>query len=90
LLATTFWETFFLILIFLPLALVWAVALVDVFKRDDIGGGSKALWVAVIVLVPFVGTLVYLVARPRGATSQERAQAEKTDRDIAATFASEN
>jgi hypothetical protein len=90
LLATTFWETFFLILIFLPLALVWGFTLFDVFRRDDIGGASKALWVAVIILVPFVGTLVYLVARPRGVTPQERALAEKTDRDIAATFASEN
>ena len=86
-LATTFWETFFLLLIFLPLVLVWAFALVDIFRRDDIGGGSKALWVAVIILLPFFGTLVYLVVRPNGATPQERAVLERADRDIAATFA---
>jgi Phospholipase_D-nuclease N-terminal/Short C-terminal domain len=75
--ATTFWETFFLLLIFLPLLLVWAFALVDIFRRDDIGGGSKALWVAAVILVPFFGTLMYLIARPSGATPEERAMIEQ-------------
>ena len=67
-LATTFWETFFLFLIFVPLAMVWAFAFVDIFRRDDISGGSKALWVTCVLILPFVGTLVYLVTRPTGAT----------------------
>jgi hypothetical protein len=70
--ATTFWETFFLILLFLPLAMVWAFALIDIFRRDDIGGGSKALWVACVILLPFLGTLIYLVVRKPGATRAER------------------
>ena len=65
--ATTFWESFFLILLFLPLAMIWAFTLLDIFRRGDIGGGSKALWVACVILVPFLGTLAYLVARPRDA-----------------------
>jgi hypothetical protein len=73
--ATTFWETFFLFLIFLPLAMIWAMALVDVFRRDDMGGWAKALWVVCIVVVPFIGTLIYLGTRPRGATPEERAAA---------------
>jgi hypothetical protein len=81
--ATTFWETFILFLIFLPLLLVWTFALVDIFRRDDIGGGWKAVWVATVILVPFVGTLVYLMVRPKGATPDERALAELT-RDSAA------
>ncbi len=40
----------------------------DIFRRDDIGGGSKALWVACVILLPFFGTLIYLIARPSGAT----------------------
>jgi hypothetical protein len=62
--AITFWESFFLILLFLPLAMIWAFTLLDIFRRDDMGGGSKALWVACVILVPFLGTLVYLVTRP--------------------------
>ena len=68
--ATTFWETFFLFLLFLPLAMVWAMALLDIFRRDDLGGAAKALWVVCVIVVPFVGTLIYLVTRPR--TADER------------------
>ena len=91
LLATSFWETFFLILIFLPLALIWASALFDVFRRDDIHGVSKALWVAAIILVPFFGTLIYLIARPRGATPEERELIDQAGRreEFAARSASD-
>src|SRR5262245_4077821 len=49
-----FWEAFFLLLIWIPLVLIWIFALVDIFRRDDIGGGAKALWVIVVILLPFV------------------------------------
>src|SRR3954469_15406726 len=35
-----FWQIFFLFLIFLPLVMLWAFALVDLFKRHDMSGGS--------------------------------------------------
>jgi hypothetical protein len=85
-LATTFWETFFLFLIFLPLAMVWAFALVDIFRRDDIGGILKALWVAVVILLPFFGTLMYLILRPAGATKEERAATDEAGRELGATY----
>ena len=56
--ATSFWEGFFLFLIFLPLAMMWGFAMVDIFRRDDMGGWSKALWVTCVILVPFFGTLM--------------------------------
>jgi hypothetical protein len=59
-----FWDFFWLILIFVPLVMVWAYALVDVFWRHDLSGGMKALWVAAIFLLPFLGTLLYLIFRP--------------------------
>lgn len=85
-LANTFWENFFLLLIFLPLAMVWAFALVDIFRRDDIGGFSKALWVAVVILVPFFGTLMYLIVRPAGATEQERVMIDDASREFVAKY----
>jgi Phospholipase_D-nuclease N-terminal len=80
--ANTFWENFFLLLIFLPLAMMWGFALVDVFRRDDIGGLSKALWVVCIILVPFFGTLIYLAARHPGATAQEREMIDEQSREF--------
>jgi hypothetical protein len=82
----SFWENFFLFLIFLPLAMVWAFALLDIFRRDDIGGWSKALWVAVVILVPFFGTLMYLIGRPPGATEQERVMIDQASREFVATY----
>jgi len=81
----TFWENFFLFLIFLPLAMLWGFALVDLFRRDDIGGVSKALWVICVILLPFFGTLVYLVARPSGATAEERIRLDEASRVFGAT-----
>ena len=82
----TFWESFFLFLIFLPLAMVWGFALVDIFRRDDINGFSKALWVACVILVPFLGTLVYLVIRPAGATREERELLGGSGRGLASRY----
>jgi len=47
---------------------IWTVIsiLSDVFRRHDIGGGSKALWTFVIILIPFLGVLVYLVSQGKG------------------------
>ena len=87
LLATTFWETFFLFLIFVPLALIWAFALLDIFRRDDIGGLSKALWILVIFVVPFFGTLMYLIFRRPGGTPEERELIDAASRGFGARYA---
>ena len=81
-LVADFWESFLLFLIFLPLALLWAFALIDIFRRDDIGGFSKALWIVCVILVPFFGTLIYMISRPPGATKEERAALEDAGREF--------
>ena len=88
--ATTFWETFFLFLVFLPLAMMWGFALIDIFRRDDLGGFSKALWVTCVIIVPFFGTLIYLIARPSGATREERQMIDEANRDFVARYSPAN
>jgi hypothetical protein len=78
----SFWNFFFLLLIYIPLVMVWSFALVDIFRRDDIGGVSKALWVFVVIVLPFAGTLIYLVIRPTGATPVERQALDDASRDF--------
>jgi hypothetical protein len=63
---TTFWDVFFLLLIWVPLIMLWGFALYDIFRRHDMAGLSKALWVAVIFLLPYIGVLIYLGMRPEG------------------------
>jgi hypothetical protein len=59
-------------LIAIPLILIWLLTWVDIFRRDDLGGGSKALWLVVTFFVPVLGPIVYFVARPGVATRAER------------------
>jgi Phospholipase_D-nuclease N-terminal/Short C-terminal domain len=40
--------------------------LTDVFRRHDIGGGTKALWCIFVIFLPFLGALVYLIANGQG------------------------
>jgi len=42
----------------------------DIFRSHDMGGGAKALWVIFVIILPFLGILVYLIAR--GGKMHER------------------
>ncbi|HET6213362.1 MAG TPA: SHOCT domain-containing protein [Micromonosporaceae bacterium] len=85
-----FWNVFWLLLIFIPLMLIWAFAVVDIFRRDDLSGWLKALWIVVVILMPFLGTLLYLLFRPAGGTKQERAAIDSANRDFVARYAPDN
>jgi hypothetical protein len=61
----TFWELFVLLIIWVPLITLWIAALVDILGRADLSGGAKALWIVCVLILPFVGVLVYLASRPR-------------------------
>ena len=38
----------------------------DIFRRHDIGGGAKALWMVFVIFLPFLGVLVYLGMNSKG------------------------
>jgi predicted PurR-regulated permease PerM len=42
----------------------------DIFRRHDIGGGAKVLWLIFVILVPFLGVFVYLIAENKGMTER--------------------
>jgi Phospholipase_D-nuclease N-terminal/Short C-terminal domain len=88
--ASNFWDAFFLLLIWIPLLMVWAFALIDIFRRDDIHGFSKALWVACVIILPFFGTFIYLIARPAGATKEERVALDMQNREFVKQYAPDN
>jgi hypothetical protein len=76
----SFWNAFFLFLIYIPLIFVWGFAVLDIFRRDDTSGFGKAMWLAVVILLPFIGTLIYLLLRPAGATPEERERIDAASR----------
>ena len=51
----------------------------DIFRDDSLGGGGKALWSLLIILLPWLGVLIYLIAR--GGSMNERALKDAQDAD---------
>lgn len=67
-------------LIFFSLVIwIWIVigVLTDVFGRHDIGGWSKAAWTVFVIVLPFLGVLVYLIAQHDGMRDRGLEQAKK-------------
>jgi hypothetical protein len=66
---------FFLTMLYFFLFVIWIWLLImvfmDVFRSHDMGGVAKALWVIFIIILPFLGVFVYLIAR--GGKMHERA-----------------
>jgi hypothetical protein len=67
-----------MIIFFAWVAWIWIliVILTDVFRRRDIGGWSKAAWVIFLIVLPFLGVLVYLIAQHDGMAQRNTKQVE--------------
>jgi type VI protein secretion system component VasK len=64
---------------------IWITVLADIFRRDDLSGGSKAVWLIVTIFLPLLGCLIYMIMRPK-ATAQDvqmMAQAEAAQKAAA-------
>ena len=77
-----FWTMCVFFLFFIWLTILFRV-FGDIFRRRDIGGGSKALWVIFVIIAPFLGVLIYLLTQNDGMTERalEGAQAQRAQTD---------
>jgi Phospholipase_D-nuclease N-terminal/Short C-terminal domain len=55
---------------------VFIAVFADIFRRNDLSGWAKAGWILLIFIVPFLGALIYVIARPK-MTEQDREIATK-------------
>jgi Phospholipase_D-nuclease N-terminal len=84
---TTFGEILWSMLIFFFWFMaIWIFITVfaDIFRRNDLTGWAKAGWIVLIFIVPFLGALIYLIARPK-MTEQDKQmieQAQEAERRI--------
>jgi energy-coupling factor transporter transmembrane protein EcfT len=65
-------EFFFLFMVIWIFIAVFA----DIFRRRDLSGWAKAGWIFLIFIVPFLGALIYLIARPK-MTEQDKEDMER-------------
>ena len=84
-----FLEVFWTMLIFFAFVIwIWILitVLIDIFRRHDTSG-RKVLWIIFIIILPYLGVFVYLIAEHKGMTEraikqQEAAQSQWTVRAV--------
>jgi hypothetical protein len=67
------WSLVWIALFFIWIWLIIAV-FIDIFRSDDLGGWAKALWCLFVIVLPFLGVFIYLIAR--GGSMRDRSMAE--------------
>jgi hypothetical protein len=78
----TFWDALWTIFVFF-LWILWFFLLfkiiIDIFRRHDVGGGKKVVWLIFILFVPFLGAFAYIIANgdDMAKRDMERAQAQQ-------------
>jgi hypothetical protein len=48
----------------------------DIFRDRELGGGAKALWVILLIVLPWIGAVAYLIARGNSMNERTREAAE--------------
>jgi len=58
--------------------LIWMFIMVfaDIFRRNDLSGGWKAIWILVIFVIPLLGILIYLIVRPKMTAQDQEIMAQ--------------
>src|SRR5512136_2901085 len=84
--AETFWQVIWTMFIFF-LWIIWIwlliVVFMDIFRNHQSSGWSKAGWCIFIIILPFLGVFIYLIAEGKGMAErrQQDVQAAQTDFD---------
>ena len=65
-----------MMIFFLFVIWIWILITVfaDIFRRRDIGGGMKAVWIIFVILLPYLGVFIYLIAEGHHMAERNAAQ----------------
>jgi len=67
-------------MLFFFLWVIWFWLLIkvfaDIFRRNDMGGGAKTLWIVLVIVLPYLGVFVYLISQGHHMADRDVAQAE--------------
>ena len=68
--------------IFMFVVWFWLLIIIfgDLFRRHDISGGMKVIWVVIVLLFSYIGVFIYLITQGRGI-AERNAQQAQTARD---------
>ena len=73
-----------LFVIFMFILWIWLLITVfsDLFRRHDISGGGKVVWVIFLIVLPYISVLAYVLTQGGGMADRQKAQAEKAREDL--------
>ena len=54
----------------------------DLFRRHDISGWGKAIWIIVLIVIPYIGVFAYLISQARGMAERNAQQAQQAREEI--------
>jgi Tfp pilus assembly protein PilO len=72
-----------MVVFFFWFMLIWIFigVFADLFRRNDLSGWAKAGWLLLIFILPFLGVLIYLIARPKMTEQDKELIAEAQERE---------
>ena len=65
-----FWTMLWFFLFFIWLMLLFRI-FGDIFRSEDLSGWGKALWTIFVIFLPFLGVLIYVIARGNGMAERD-------------------
>jgi len=84
---SNFWDAVVLMIstfFFVAYLIIMFQIVVDLFRDDQLGGGSKVLWVIGLIFLPVLTAIVYIVARGQGMAARQRASMQRAKSDTEA------
>ncbi len=77
-LLSIFWTLLWIYLIFAWFMLLFSV-IADIFRNHEMRGFPKAIWLVVVILIPFLGVLIYVLAHGDEMSQRKVAEAQAQD-----------
>ena len=74
--------TVFEIFVFAAWLMVLFTVVGDLFRDHEMSGLGKAVWIIFLIFVPFLGTLIYLIARGHGMRERALAQQQEAQKQL--------
>jgi predicted PurR-regulated permease PerM len=70
-----FWD---ILIIFAWILFIWVAitVFIDLFRRHDMSGWAKAAWIVLIVILPWIGVLIYVIAYHSGMAERRMSDAQ--------------
>lgn len=84
---SNFWDAIQLMIsafVFVAYLIIMFQIVVDLFRDNEMGGGSKALWIIGLIFIPMLTAIIYIVARGKGMATRQQATVKRAQSETEA------